>query len=82
MDQLVKDISKHSQEGEFNLLIGKLQSSSDLISSQDVGALDAVLGTLEPDKHSLGYIAILCGRHYPKLGRSFIFLYFKGGEAE
>ena len=59
MEQLVKDISKHSQEGEFTLLIGKLQSSSELICGQDVATLDTVLGTLEPDKHSLGYLAVL-----------------------
>ena len=59
MEQLVKDISKHTQEAEFNLLIGKLQSSSELICGLDVAALDSVLATLEPDKHSLGYIAIL-----------------------
>ena len=59
MDQLVKDISKHSHEGELKLLLGKLQSSSELISGQDVAALDGALATLEPDKHSLGYLAIL-----------------------
>ena len=59
MEQLVKDVVKHSQEKEFKLLVGKLQSSSDLISGLDLAALDGVLGTLEADKHSLGYLAIL-----------------------
>lgn len=59
MEQLVKDISRHSQEGEFKLLVGKLKSSSDLIAGLEVAALDSICATLEPDKHSLGYLAIL-----------------------
>lgn len=59
MEQLVKDISKHSASGEFKLLVGKLQSASDQISGLDVASLDSILATLEPDKHSLGYLAVL-----------------------
>lgn len=59
MEQLVKDICKHSAEGEFKLLAGKLQSSGDQISGLDIATLDSVLYSLEPDKHSLGYLAVL-----------------------
>lgn len=55
----MKDISKHSASGEFKLLVGKLQSASDQISGLDVASLDSILATLEPDKHSLGYLAVL-----------------------
>ena len=59
MEQLAKDITKHSADGEFKLLAGKLQSASEQISALDVATLDSVLATLEPDKQSLGYLALL-----------------------
>ena len=59
MEQIVKDICRHSAEGEFKLLAGKLQSSSEQISGLDIATLDTILGSLEPDKHSLGYLAAL-----------------------
>lgn len=59
MEQLVKDICKHSAEGEFKLLAGKLKSASDQISGLDVATLDSILDSLQPDQHSLGYLAVL-----------------------
>ena len=59
MEQLVGDIRKHSAEGEFKLLAGKLQSAAEQMSGLDVATLDTILDVLEPDKHSLGYQASL-----------------------
>lgn len=55
----MKDINKHSADSEFKLLAGKLQSANEQISALDIAALDSVLATLEPDKQSLGYLAVL-----------------------
>lgn len=59
MDQLVNDIRKHSVEGEYKLLAGKLQSSAEQIGGQDVVTLDSILDSLEPGKHTLGIMAAL-----------------------
>lgn len=59
MDQLVSDIRKHSVEGEYKLLAGKLQSSADQIAGLDVVTLDSILDSLEPGKHTLGIMAAL-----------------------
>ena len=59
MEQLVKDICKHSAEGEFKLLAGKLQSAGEQISGLDIATMDSILDSLQPDNHSLGYLAVL-----------------------
>lgn len=55
----MKDICKHSAEGEFKLLAGKLQSAGEQISGLDIATMDSILDSLQPDNHSLGYLAVL-----------------------
>jgi len=59
MDQLAKNILKHSEDKTFSALAEHLQNNADLLAKQDSQSLDNLIEALDVSQQSLGVLAIL-----------------------
>lgn len=59
MDQLMKNILKHSEEQNYAALAEELQRNTELLEKQDSQSLDGVIDALDASKQSLGVLAAL-----------------------
>ncbi|XP_065914213.1 COP9 signalosome complex subunit 3-like [Dysidea avara] len=69
MDQLAKNILKHSEDKTFSALAEHLQNNSELLARQDSQSLDNLIEALDVSQQSLGVLAILCAKvHLSSVG--------------
>ena len=59
MDQLIKNILKHSEDHTYAALAEHLQSNAELLAKQDSQSLDNVIDALDTSKQSIGVLAAL-----------------------
>jgi len=59
MDQLAKNILKHSEDKTFSALAEHLQNNAELLAKQDSQSLDNLIEVLDVSQQSLGVLAIL-----------------------